>query len=138
MASRNPNHKDNLHRPTSEEAREMGRKSGEARRRKKELRQLLPYLLDLPEKNEQAKEALRKMGVESYLMTNRTTILTSLIMQSKKSDVRATRLLFELDGSLNKSKESEISPEETSKAMQDFEVIYSKPTNIEDNEQSAD
>ena len=94
--------------------------------------------MDLPEKNEQAKEVLRKMGVESYLMTNRTTILTSLIMQSKKSDVRATRLLFELDGSLNKSKESEISPEETSRAMQDFEVIYSKPTNIEDNEQSAD
>lgn len=88
--------KSNLRHITSEQAREMGRKSGEARRNKKKLRELLPYMLDLPEKNNEIKELLKKMGVDAALMTNQSAIIARMIMSAKKGDVRAATMLFNL------------------------------------------
>lgn len=87
---------ENLRRITSEQAREMGRKSGEARRNKKKLRELLPYMLNLSEKNKEIIDLLKKMGVDSSLMTNQASIIGRTIMSAKKGDIRATRLLFDI------------------------------------------
>lgn len=129
----NPNPKCKIN---AQNASLYGKKSGEARRQKKEFRFLLETILDMPEVNENVCEALKKMGFVKKDMTNRLTIAVNLANKAKGNDARFARLFFDMHGDLNK--EEGVCQDDKDVAMQEFEVIYSKPTNTEGSGQSSD
>lgn len=88
---------------TSDELREMTRKggiaSGEARRRKKTMREALEMLMYHTELNEQAKQMLRAEGVENVDDLNHQMVITrSLIAKAEAGDVQAYNAICAMIG----------------------------------------
>ena len=85
-----------------EEAREMGRKggraSGEARRRKKSLREAAELYLSLPVADKRAWNKLARDGVAPEDVDNQMAIIAGLTIKAVKGDAKAAKLLFELVG----------------------------------------
>lgn len=88
--------KENLINPkdrTSEQLREMTRKggikSGEARRRKKTMREALEMLMYRTELNEQTKAMLRAEGISEEDFNHQMVITRSLIAKAESGDVQA-------------------------------------------------
>ena len=98
--------KENLINPkdrTSEELREMTRKggiaSGEARRRKKTMREALEQLLFHTKLNEQTKKMLEAEGVENADDFNHQMVITrSLIAKAESGDVQAYNAICAMIG----------------------------------------
>ena len=98
--------KENLINPkdrTSEELREMTRKggiaSGEARRRKKTMREALEMLLFHTKLNEQTKQMLKAEGVENADDFNHQMVITrSLIAKAESGDVQAYNAICSMIG----------------------------------------
>ena len=97
--------KENLINPgerTSEELREMTRKggikSGEARRRKKTMRECLEYLMFHGEIPETAKQMMRGEGVDEEEMTHQMVITRSLIAKAESGDVQAYNAICAMIG----------------------------------------
>ena len=87
---------------TSEELREMTRKggiaSGEARRRKKTMREALEMLMYKCELNEQTKQILRAEGVGEEEMNHQMVITRSLIAKAESGDVQAYNAICAMIG----------------------------------------
>ena len=85
-----------------EEAREMGRKggraSGEARRRKKSLREAAELYLSLPVSDKRAWNKLAKDGVAPEDADNQMAIIAGLSIKAAKGDAKAAKVLFDLIG----------------------------------------
>ena len=85
-----------------EEAREMGRKggraSGEARRRKKSLREAAELYLSLPVSDKRAWNKLAKDGVAPEDVDNQMAIIAGLSIKAAKGDAKAAKVLFDLIG----------------------------------------
>lgn len=88
--------KENLINPkdrTSEQLREMTRKggikSGEARRRKKTMREALEMLMYKTELNEQTKAMLKAEGISEEDFNHQMVITRSLIAKAESGDVQA-------------------------------------------------
>ena len=98
--------KENLINPkdrTSEELREMTRKggiaSGEARRRKKTMREALEMLMFHTELNEQTKQMLKSEGVKDADDFNHQMVITrSLIAKAEAGDVQAYNAICAMIG----------------------------------------
>lgn len=98
--------KDNLINPkdrTSEELREMTRKggiaSGEARRRKKTMREALEMLLYDTKLNEQTKQMLQAEGIKNADDFNHQMVITrSLIAKAESGDVQAYHAICQMIG----------------------------------------
>jgi hypothetical protein len=98
--------KENLINPkdrTSEELREMTRKggikSGEARRRKKTMREALEMLMFHTELNEQAKKMLEAEGIKDADDFNHQMVITrSLIAKAEAGDVQAYNAICAMIG----------------------------------------
>ena len=98
--------KENLINPkdrTSEELREMTRKggiaSGEARRRKKTMREALEMLLFHTKLNEQTKQMLEAEGVKDAEDFNHQMVITrSLIAKAESGDVQAYNAICAMIG----------------------------------------
>ena len=98
--------KDNLINPkdrTSEELREMTRKggiaSGEARRRKKTMREALEMLLYETKLNEQTKQMLQAEGIKNADDFNHQMVITrSLIAKAESGDVQAYHAICAMIG----------------------------------------
>ena len=98
--------KENLINPkdrTSEELREMTRKggiaSGEARRRKKTMREALEMLLFHTKLNEQTKQMLEAEGVKDAEGFNHQMVITrSLIAKAESGDVQAYNAICAMIG----------------------------------------
>lgn len=97
--------KENLINPkdrTSEELRAMTRKggiaSGEARRRKKTMREALEMLMYKCELNEQTKQMLRAEGVSEDEMNHQMVITRSLIAKAESGDVQAYNAICAMIG----------------------------------------
>lgn len=92
---------ENLRPPkTSEEARERGakggKKSGESRRRKKNIKECMKFILDdgvLPSK---AKATLEKVGVNPDDLTYNAAVAMSMINKALQGDVQAAKLIIDL------------------------------------------
>ena len=84
------------------EAREMGREggraSGEARRRKKSLREAAELYLSLPVADKRAWNKLARDGVDPEDVDNQMAIIAGLTIKATKGDSKAAKLLFELVG----------------------------------------
>lgn len=98
--------KENLINPkdrTSEELREMTRKggiaSGEARRRKKSMREALEMLMFQTELNEQTKQMLKSEGIKDVGDFNHQMVITrSLIAKAEAGDVQAYNAICAMIG----------------------------------------
>ena len=85
------------------EAREMGRKggkaSGEARRRKKTMREALEMMLFHTKLNEQTKQMLKAEGVSDVEDMNHQMVITrSLIAKAESGDVQAYNAICSMIG----------------------------------------
>lgn len=82
------------------EARELGREggraSGEARRRKKSLREAAELYLSLPVSDKRAWNKLAKDGVAPEDVDNQMAIIAGLTIKAAKGDAKAAKLLFDL------------------------------------------
>lgn len=83
-----------------EELREMaangGRASGEARRRKKSLREAAELYLSLPVSDKRAWNKLAKDGVAPEDVDNQMAIIAGLSIKAAKGDAKAAKVLFDL------------------------------------------
>lgn len=83
-----------------EEAREMGRKggraSGEARRRKKSLREAADLYLSLPVSDKRKWNKLSEDGVPPEDVNNQMAIIAGLSIKAAKGDAKAAKVLFDL------------------------------------------
>ena len=94
---------DNLRPVRSEsEAREKGRNggiaSGEARRRKKTMREALEMLLYHGNVPEMTKEIMRAEGIDDEEMTHQMVITRSLIAKAESGDVQAYNAICQMIG----------------------------------------
>lgn len=97
--------KENLINPkdrTSEELRKMTRKggikSGEARRRKKTMREALEMLMYKTELNEQTKQMLKAEGISEEDFNHQMVITRSLIAKAESGDVQAYNAICAMIG----------------------------------------
>lgn len=92
------------------EARELGREggraSGEARRRKKSLREAAELYLSLPVSDKRAWNKLAKDGVAPEDVDNQMAIIAGLSIKAAKGDAKAAKVLFDLLGE-NDGKDNE-------------------------------
>ena len=83
-----------------EEAREMGRKggraSGEARRRKKSLREAAELYLSLPVADRRKWNKIAAEGVPPDDVDNQMAIIIGLSVKAAKGDAKAAKVLFDL------------------------------------------
>ena len=96
---------DNLKTPTTEEARERGKKggiaSGKARRKRKALNETLNELFSMPIKDGKANEleSIKSLAsIKGQNITVQEAIVLAQIQKALKGDQRAARLLFEVLG----------------------------------------
>lgn len=90
----------NLKRPSSDEARELGRRggvaSGIARRRRKALREALDVYISLPVQDKRSLNRLLRAGVDEDDADTQMLIVASLVQRAIDGNVRATKLIFDL------------------------------------------
>lgn len=94
---------------TPEERREIaaagGRASGEARRRKKSLREAAELYLSLPVADKRAWNKLARDGVEPEDVDNQMAIIAGLTIKAAKGDAKAAKVLFDLIGDQSKTED---------------------------------
>ena len=97
-----PNERNLIPVRSTEEARERGRNggraSGEARRRKKSLREAAELYLSLPVSDKRAWNKLAKDGVDPEDVDNQMAIIAGLSIKAAKGDAKAAKVLFDLIG----------------------------------------
>ena len=97
-----PNERNLIPVRSTEEARERGRNggraSGEARRRKKSLREAAELYLSLPVSDKRAWNKLAKDGVAPEDVDNQMAIIAGLSIKAAKGDAKAAKVLFDLLG----------------------------------------
>ena len=85
---------------SQKEARELGREggraSGEARRRKKSLREAAELYLSLPVSDKRAWNKLARDGVAPEDVDNQMAIIAGLSIKAAKGDAKAAKVLFDL------------------------------------------
>lgn len=81
-----------------EEAKKGGQASGEARRRKKLIKDNIELLLSLPIKSNKTKEQLQALGIEENEMTNQMAMIIGLWNKAIKGDVSAFNALRDTVG----------------------------------------
>lgn len=90
----------NLKRPSSDEARELGRRggvaSGIARRRRKALREALDVYISLPVQDKRSLNRLLRAGVDEDDADTQMLIVASLVQRAIDGNVRAAKLIFDL------------------------------------------
>jgi hypothetical protein len=88
-----------------EEVREIGRKggiaSGEARRKKKELREYMEVLLEVPlENSDKTKKKLEKQGLPVEMLDNKMLLAAALFKRALAGDVQAIKEVRSIIGEL--------------------------------------
>ena len=104
-----PNERNLIPVRSTEEARERGRNggraSGEARRRKKSLREAAELYLSLPVSDKRAWNKLAKDGVDPEDVDNQMAIIAGLSIKAAKGDAKAAKVLFDLIGDQNREED---------------------------------
>lgn len=132
---------------TKEEARERGRnggkKSGEARRRKRDAQQAARLILNLPVSTDAMENNLKKMHIEEEDFTNRVALFARAFTQAMTGDVKAMQFIVEMAGEtpdqqLDKKRfENEIGKQEGSNnAVDDW--VNAIPVVVTDEDEEAE
>lgn len=87
---------------TEEEAREKGRrggiKSGEARRRKRDMKKAAQLLMGLDISSPKLQEQVKSFGVADEDVNNQMAVLVSMFLQATKGNVRAAEFIRDTMG----------------------------------------
>lgn len=98
---------DNLRTPTTEEAREIGRKggiaSGEARRKKKLIKEQFELLLSLPLKDEKAKKQLESLGIDPDNADNQMAMVISMWRTALKGGMAGVNAFNSIQASVGEA-----------------------------------
>jgi hypothetical protein len=82
---------------SKEEAREKGRKggiaSGKARKEKKLMKEQIELLLSLPLKSKNAKNQMKKLGIDSDNVDNQMAVIIGVWQKAIQGDVKAAEFL---------------------------------------------
>lgn len=82
----------------AENGRKGGKASGDAKRRKKTLREAAEIYLSLPVSSQKSWNKLAKDGVDPEDVTNAMAIMAGLTIKAAKGDAKAAKVLFDLVG----------------------------------------
>ena len=119
---------------SQKEARELGREggraSGEARRRKKSLREAAELYLSLPVADKRVWNKLARDGVEPEDVDNQMAIIAGLSIKAAKGDAKAAKVLFDLLGEQPKDE-----PKNDRKALADLLLHPAEDRDIKDFEE---
>jgi len=87
---------------TSEERRrnasEAGKKSGEAKRQKKAIKETINLLLSMPVYNEKTKKQMKELGYEDDDLTNQTALVLAMYKKALSGDVNAFNTIADRSG----------------------------------------
>ena len=97
-----------------ESARNAGKASGEARRRKRDMKSRMKMILSLPAQNTNDWNLAAEMGVELDEIDNEIVMLIGLFLKAKQGDVPAVREIRSILGLDTASKELELKKKELS------------------------
>lgn len=104
----------NLIIPTSEQARENGRKGGiasaKAKEKRKMIKQQMELLLELPLKSEKTKKQLQALGINDDEMTNQMAMIIALWQKALKGDVQAFNTFRDTIGEKPIDKVEQVNP----------------------------
>lgn len=89
-------------------ARQGGKASGEARRRKKTLKELGDMIGSLSVKSEKNKAIMREAGIEDEDMIRDTAMLFMLEAKAEKGDTNAIALIAKIRGQLKEQVQAEV------------------------------
>ena len=89
-------------------ARLGGIASGEARRRKKTLKQIGDMIGELPLKNKDGIKILKDAGIDESEAINDVAMIYRLYLKARSGDVRAIELLAKLRGQLKEQVQAEV------------------------------
>jgi hypothetical protein len=89
-------------------ARQGGKASGEARRRKKSLKELGDMIGSLSVKSEKNKAIMREAGIEDEDMIRDTAMLFMLEAKAEKGDTNAIALIAKIRGQLKDQVQAEV------------------------------
>ena len=89
-----------------------GRASGEAKRKKKAMSELLQILLSLPSKSRKAQKIMREMGLTTEDMTTQMELLLAMYKKALQGDVQAANFVRDTSGQkpVDRSEVTEIKP----------------------------
>ena len=96
------------HKLTVEEQSKGGKASGEARRRKKSLKELGDMIGSLSVKSEKNKAIMREAGIEDEDMIRDTAMLFMLEAKAEKGDTNAIALIAKIRGQLKEQVQAEV------------------------------
>jgi len=89
---------------TKEEAKKRGtnggKKSGEARRKKRDAKAAAKLILDLAVSSDNVEENLRRLGIPDEDFTNRVALMARLLTDGLYGNTRATELLLRTAGEM--------------------------------------
>lgn len=102
MAGR-PGRPENMRPPqTKEEAKERGRnggiKSGEARRRKRDMRKAAEMLLSMPVSFSSVRDSMSDMGIQEEDLSNQMAVIVSMFKEAMAGNVKAAEFLRDTVG----------------------------------------
>lgn len=80
------------HKLTLEEQSMGGKKSGEARRKRKLIKEQMELLLSLPVKDKKGKEILKKLGINNKDIDNQMLMIVAQYNKAIKGDMEAFKL----------------------------------------------
>lgn len=89
-------------------ARQGGKASGEARRRKKSLKELGDMIGSLSVKSEKNKAIMREAGIDDEDMIRDTAMLFMLEAKAEKGDTNAIALIAKIRGQLKEQVQAEV------------------------------
>lgn len=119
---------------TKEEARKLGREggraSGEARRRKKSLREAAELYLSLPVSDKRKWKKLYEDGVPPEDADNQMSIIAGLTIKAANGDAKAAKVLFDLLGEQPKDE-----PKNDRQALADLLLHPAEDRDIKDFEE---
>nr|DAF83001.1 MAG TPA: hypothetical protein [Bacteriophage sp.] len=81
-----------------EAGKKGGKASGEARRRRKLMREQMEILLTLPIKSRKIKEQLNELGIDDTELNNQMALVVSMYQKALKGDTRAFEILRDTIG----------------------------------------
>lgn len=107
---------ENLRVPTSEQAREFGRRGGLATQRnnreRKKTREIIQMILDLEVKGKNNKKFLDDLGIEAGDQHNRVLLLSRMFVKAAMTgDASSVRAILDMGGELEVMQQEQKTPE---------------------------
>lgn len=78
--------------------RKAGKKSGEVRRKKRDMKEAMKLLLDMPVTNEKTKETMASLGITDTDMTNQMAMLIRMMQQATSGNIKAAEFVRDIAG----------------------------------------